>query len=317
MPTWRMFIASSKKGIKYAKAVKSVIDAQFRAEFKAEVCQVWDEGAFKVGKAHLESLEDLTSAFDCGLAVFTADLRAGAIWLPSDSVVLESGLFLGAFGGNRTFVLREQPRDGKVLKIPADLHGITLGEFQTVEGEVDSDYRKAVKPASMKVVERLRSDPPLSARPLKQIEKNWREGNKKKKEKELPQEEFKLFSFYGLRDPQKTVAVWNEQNVYYLWADPQGSSIRARVIPNGLEVEFQNLRTKYPGNVAVRVRKLGVPCKFEGFKYLRFHAVSPPGSPPNVCIGLRVVDALTTHWMHCNEDDNKPRIEPVGRERKF
>jgi predicted nucleotide-binding protein len=144
--TWRMFIASSKEGIEYAKAIQLVINRKF----KRKVCEVWNQGAFKNGKAYLETLEHLASDFDCGLAVFTADRPAGNQWAPSYNVVLEYGLFLGAFGRNRTFVLREDAK-GKVLEIPTDLAGITLGEFSTSEEMGESERSEAVKRASMEV----------------------------------------------------------------------------------------------------------------------------------------------------------------------
>ena len=222
--TWRMFIASSKEGVKYAKAIQLVINRKF----KRKVCEVWNEGAFKNGKAYLETLEHLASDFDCGLAVFTADRPAGDQWAPSYNVVLEYGLFLGAFGRNRTFVLREDAK-GKVLEIPTDLVGITLGEFSTFEEMGDSDRSEAVKRASMEVVKLLRDQPPPNAEPLEKIKNNWRD------HETLSREEFKLFSFYGLRDRQDDASAgWNERNVYYLWADPLGSfrSLPACDAPN-------------------------------------------------------------------------------------
>jgi len=310
--TWRMFIASSKEGIEYAKAIQLVINRKF----KRKVCEVWNEGAFKNGKAYLETLEHLASDFDCGLAVFTADRPAGNQWAPSYNVVLEYGLFLGAFGRNRTFVLREDAK-GKVLEIPTDLAGITLGEFSTSEEMGESERSEAVKRASMEVVKLLRDQPPPNAEPLERIKNNWRD------HETLSREQFKLFSFYGLRDRQDDASPgWNERNVYYLWADPLGSSIQARVMPNakGLEVEFQNRRARFPGNVAIRVSKLCVPVARSGsFRNLRFRAYIPPGSPPNVWLGIRVVDALTTHWMYCSEEgkDNRLTVSPGVRGQLF
>src|SRR3954470_22959575 len=161
MPAWRMFIASSQKGIEYAKAIKAVINEKL----ERDACTVWNEGDFKHGKSFLETLEKVRSKYSCGLAVFTADHKVGDQWAPTDSVVLENGLFLGAFGRKRTFVLREDrlPKDRKDLKIPSDLLGITLGRFTRVNGK-NPDYRKAVKKASLEVLKLLEKRPPLRAK---------------------------------------------------------------------------------------------------------------------------------------------------------
>jgi hypothetical protein len=132
---------------------------------------------------------------------------------------------------------------------------------------------------------------------------------------------FKLFSFYGLRDRQDDASAgWNERNVYYLWATLRKLD-SGRVIPNvkGLEVEFRIAFT-LPGNVAIRVSKLCVPVSRSGsFRNLRFRACIPPDSPPNVWIGIRVVDALTTHWMYCSEEgkDNRLAVSPGARGQLF
>ena len=57
--TWRMFIASSKEGVKYAKAIQLVINKKF----KRKVCEVWNEGAFKNGKAY--ALNQITAGLRC------------------------------------------------------------------------------------------------------------------------------------------------------------------------------------------------------------------------------------------------------------
>ena len=113
MHNWQMFIASSTKGHRYAQAIKSVIDAQF----KAQVCFLWSLGAFEAGRSFLDSLERLSSKYNCGLAVLTADDQLGDLMAPRDNVVLEFGLFLGAFGRDRSFLLlhHDSSRGGKKM----------------------------------------------------------------------------------------------------------------------------------------------------------------------------------------------------------
>jgi hypothetical protein len=306
MHPWQLFIASSGKGHRYAKAIKSVIDQQF----KAQVCFLWNLGAFETGSSFLDSLERLPSKYNCGLAVFTADDRLGDLLMaPRDNVVLEFGLFLGAFGRERSFLLIEDRND---LKIPSDYTGIAQSRFYTV-GEKGSmeEHRNAVLDACTDVVERLNSQPlHHRAEPLERIESNWRQRHAGK--------EFQLFSLYGLCDQQEDSAVdSNEEHVYYLWADPGvGSWIRARIVGDDVsdpeygtvfQVEFQNQLGGFPGNVAIRLRKRSVPSALPNrFQRLRFYARIPsnsealaPVAGENVYIGIRVVDALTTHWEYC------------------
>ena len=113
MHHWKMFIASSSKGLRYAEAIKSVIEAHF----KPQVCHLWNQRTFPPGSSFLESLEQIRSKYNCGLAVFTADDQLGDLFAPRDNVVLEFGLFLGAFGRERSFLLVEGRKD---LKIPSD-----------------------------------------------------------------------------------------------------------------------------------------------------------------------------------------------------
>jgi predicted nucleotide-binding protein len=102
MNEWRMFIASSVKGHRYAEAIKSVIDAKFGRV----VCSLWDLGAFEAGRSFLDSLERLPTKYNCGLAVFTADDPLSNLTMaPRDNVVLEFGLFLGVFGRDRSCVV--------------------------------------------------------------------------------------------------------------------------------------------------------------------------------------------------------------------
>src|SRR5215470_10067821 len=104
MEPWRIFIASSSGGYRYAEAIKSVVDDKLNEQ----VCFLWRLGAFEPGESFLESLELLPRRYNCGLAVFTADDHIGQLSMaPRDNVVLEFGLFLGAFGRKRTFLLVE------------------------------------------------------------------------------------------------------------------------------------------------------------------------------------------------------------------
>lgn len=303
MSQLRLFIASSSKGIRYAKAIKDVVDAEFRAE----VCALW-KGSFEDGRSFLDTLEQLPRKYDCGVAIFTADDRLGDQMAPRDSVVLEFGLMLGAFGRNRAFLLVEdQP-----VKIPGDLEGITLTRFfPRPENATHEECRGAVQSACMALVDRLKSlvtEP--DAKALRRVEENWRERR--------DGQDFKLYSFYGLSGTASAGKDGHhEEGVYFLWADADTKSwIHARTMDagHGFEVEFHNKCGGFPGNVAFRISKKRVPTAVGApFKRLRFSAravcdveCAPPGAPPGAGLSLRVVDALTTHWSYCW---NRPEYE--------
>ncbi len=306
MANWRMFIASSGKGLRYAQAIKAVIDDRF----KAPVCFLWNQGAFETGRSFLDSLEQLPIKYNCGLAVFTGDDQLGDLLAPRDNVVLELGLFLGVFQRARSFVLVE---DLEKLKVPSDYQGITVKRFYSLPaGASIEELHGAVQAACDDVIEHLNRLPSPGTHPeaLERIEKNWR--------LRFPGKDFKLFSFCGLSDPHPDPLEGSgEEEVYYLWADAgAGSSIRAQVLdpdlPPGakpehiLQVEFDNHSDGFPGNVAIRFRRRHVvsaaPNRFER---LRFLARVPSGGTPaldagtSVSMGIRIIDALTTHWEYC------------------
>lgn len=309
MDPWRIFIASSGNGHRYAEAIKSVIEDKLKDRLNARVF-LWSLGAFEPGSSFLDSLERLPSKYNCGLAVFTADDPLGGLQMaPRDNVVLEFGLFLGAFGRKRSFLLIEDRND---LKIPSDYEGIMQNRFHTVMKEDSTeDHCNAVFTACVNVAEQLKSQPVYQrGEILERIEKNWRQGK-------YAGEEFQLFSFYGLRDREAAVNRKAEL-VYHLWADAGvGSWIRAHIVDSEVssnaergpvwQVEFRNQPKGFPCNVAIRPGTRCVPSAApKRFRQLRFDARIPsnfgelaPGAGADVHIGIRVVDALTTHWEYC------------------
>ena len=320
MNEWRMFIASSVKGHRYAEAIKSVIDAKFGRV----VCSLWDLGAFEAGRSFLDSLERLPTKYNCGLAVFTADDPLSNLTMaPRDNVVLEFGLFLGVFGRDRSFLLVENRDD---LKIPSDYKGITQNRFYPVADAGSSeDLSNAVSAACVNVVEHLkRQEEKPRAEALERIERHWRE--------RYPGKPFQMFSFLGLTEiAEDEGEECNEECVYYLWADAgAGSWVRARIEPAGkagesdadekLRVEYENKAGGFPGNVAIRLNRRCVrSASPKRFTRLRFEARIPAdagqglaGAADEAYLGLRVVDALTTHWVYCRVPHEYSLLHVIG-----
>jgi hypothetical protein len=292
----RVFIASSNNARHYVDAIKYEIENRLKNEV---ACFPWYEGGvFEDGRAFLETLEQIPSQYDCGIAVFTADDKLGGRTAPRDNVVLEFGLFLGAFGRARSFLLVED----KPLKIPSDYAGITTSRFPPKSKDAPwKEVCSAVSKACLPVVDRLKKiERHRQPEALRRLEHNWRSN--------YPGENFKLFSFYGLREATELMHGSGEEEVYYLWADPRGDSwvraearderARGKRSEHLLRVDFKNAPGSYPGNIAVRLKhRAVVSAAPQRFRRLSFCA-RVPARAGAVYVGIRIVDALATHWAH-------------------
>ncbi len=144
-----VFIGSSREGLTVANAIKAAIE-----DDRTDV-RVWTDGVFGASATTIESLEQAVRAADVAVLVFSPDdklrSRGETHVVPRDNVIFELGLFMGALGRDRAFVVR--PRAGlrttlsgivgKLLdlvgpqklsiKVPTDLLGVTLLTYE--EGE--------------------------------------------------------------------------------------------------------------------------------------------------------------------------------------
>ncbi|MDA1273626.1 MAG: nucleotide-binding protein [Verrucomicrobia bacterium] len=113
----RVFIGSSKESLPAAEAVKASL---------AQVAEptIWSQGVFGPDKFTLEALEDQAQNVDFAIMVFGPDdvifSRGKRFDCPRDNVIFELGLFMGALGSKRAFVVSPS---GKKLKVPSDLLG--------------------------------------------------------------------------------------------------------------------------------------------------------------------------------------------------
>lgn len=120
----RVFIGSSREGHSAAEAIQQNLD------YACEVT-IWSQGVFGLGQGTLESLVARLDSFDFAVLVLTPDdvtvSREETQQSPRDNVLLELGMFLGALGRERSFIVFD--RD-KALKLPSDLAGVTCATFQ-------------------------------------------------------------------------------------------------------------------------------------------------------------------------------------------
>jgi len=108
----------------YAEAIQLNLDRE---------CDVaiWHQGVFGLGSGTLETLVEKLQSFDFAILVLTADdmvvSRDVLQQSPRDNVLLELGLFIGAIGRRRTFIVYDREKD---IKIPSDLAGVTPATFK-------------------------------------------------------------------------------------------------------------------------------------------------------------------------------------------
>lgn len=120
-----LFIGSATEDLPVARAVKKGLTCD---EF---LCSIWTDGLFRASNFALEDLEHQLNSSDFAILVFGATdkvtSRGKRSLAPRDNVQLELGLFMGALGRRRCFVLIEE---GKRLKLPSDLEGLNLIRYR-------------------------------------------------------------------------------------------------------------------------------------------------------------------------------------------
>lgn len=120
----RIFIGSSKEGLEVAEFIQSKLNINFE-------CSIWTDDVFIYNDSFFETLIREASLFDYGILIATKDdftkSRDNSFEIPRDNVVFEFGLFLGAMGTKRAFLIKERGS-----KLPSDLLGITIPAFKRV-----------------------------------------------------------------------------------------------------------------------------------------------------------------------------------------
>ena len=133
-----LFVGCSVEVLPIGRAIQSALDHD------PIVVRVWPDDTFKPSQFPVLSLERELAKVDFAALVLSPDdtaiSREAAAGAPRDNLVFELGLFMGALGHSRTFLLH--PR-GSEIKIPTDLSGFTSLTYRT-----DSDVPNSVAVAS-------------------------------------------------------------------------------------------------------------------------------------------------------------------------
>jgi predicted nucleotide-binding protein len=114
-----LFIGSSSEGLPIAYALQAELE---------QVCEplVWSQGVFGPSGTTIGSLLEAAQNSDFAALVLTPDdsivTRGAEVTLARDNVVFELGLFLGALGPRRVFIVQPRNQD---LHLPSDLAGVS------------------------------------------------------------------------------------------------------------------------------------------------------------------------------------------------
>jgi hypothetical protein len=127
-PKPRVFIGSSSEVLLTARYLQSEIERLVDCE-----ATCWDQDLFQISTYALETLSAATHHYDFAILVATPDdttSRRG-ITAPTarDNVIFELGLFIGAIGRDRTFLVVD--RSDPHMQLPSDIAGLTFGAFKS------------------------------------------------------------------------------------------------------------------------------------------------------------------------------------------
>ena len=120
----RLFIMSSVEALDVARFIQKGLDRDVAAK-------VWTDGVFFAGGYPLDILEKSVESSDFAVAVAQPDdiVESKGIRSPTlrDNVLFEPGLFMGKLTRFRTILVHPRVKN---LKLPSDLHGLSLLSYE-------------------------------------------------------------------------------------------------------------------------------------------------------------------------------------------
>ena len=126
-----VFIGSSVEALPIARELQAGL-AHDRL-----IVSVWTDGVFRASRGAVESLLDAVGKSDFAVLVLSPDdtviSREVQSVAPRDNCIFELGLFMGALGRERSFIVK--PR-GVDIKLPSDLLGLTPLEYS--DGQLET-----------------------------------------------------------------------------------------------------------------------------------------------------------------------------------
>lgn len=143
-----LFIASSVEGLRIADAINANLEHDAH-------CTIWRAGTFKLSSQSVDDLVKKSSTIDFAVFVFTPDdvaaIRKHEEAIARDNVVFEMGLFIGAIGKDRCYIVK--PR-GVQMHLPSDLLGMNPADYAV--DRPDGDIESALNYACKLIKDRIR-----------------------------------------------------------------------------------------------------------------------------------------------------------------
>ena len=153
-----LFIASSVEGLGIADAINANLEHDAH-------CTIWRAGTFKLSSQSVDDLVKKSSAIDFAVFAFTPDdvsrIRSHEELVARDNVVFELGLFIGAIGKDRCYIVK--PR-GVDMHLPSDLLGMNVADYAT--DRPDADISSALNYACKQVKDRISELGAIARSPL-------------------------------------------------------------------------------------------------------------------------------------------------------
>lgn len=149
----KVFIASSVEGLPVADAINLNLDHDTYPT-------LWRTGTFKLGSSTIDDLVKKSSAVDFAVFVFTPDdaavIREQSSQIVRDNVLFELGLFIGALGKERCYIVRPRGTD---MHLPSDLLGITTADYES--NRPDGDLGSALNAACKQIKDEITRHGPI------------------------------------------------------------------------------------------------------------------------------------------------------------
>ena len=134
-----VFVGCSAESLPVAQSIQSAL------QHDPLLIKLWTDDTFEPSSFPIESLERELHGIDFAVLILSTEDRVeskGKTWAaPRDNIVFELGLFMGAVGRQRTFLLCPE---GVEAKIPTDLAGMTA---LTYRAGPEDELATAVSPA--------------------------------------------------------------------------------------------------------------------------------------------------------------------------
>ena len=146
----RFFLSSSSEQRDVAKALEANLAAE---DFEPTL---WTREAHEASQYNLEALLSETKSSDFAVFVFAPDdqatIRGAVVSVVRDNVLFELGLFIGALGRDRCFIVLPTEQS---IHLPSDLAGLTTLKYAL--GRSDGNFRRSLGPVATSIADLARA----------------------------------------------------------------------------------------------------------------------------------------------------------------